>query len=329
MINHSTKLFPLLVAISIGMYLPAVDDILNEFQTSEFLLGLSLTLFLTTVALFGRFISPIASRLGSKKLALISAFLFVAGSLLCFFSWSIEILLLGRIVQAAGATGALTISFSWGIVAVVLFLSPTVGSFIHWRSAFLLMAFCGGFVAAISFLVSEIPLKPRIRMISIHTLSAACGVATFTAFFAVAPYIFSDLLMLPRAHFGLYFGTQIVFYLLALLMHRKLSIEPALTLGTLFTAAGGLLMLALYLILGTTTISFLLPMGFATVGATLLTQKTTGGPLSLLGSLLATPLTAWGVSSTMPFALTLIATSTITLTAGYYALRTKETPVDE
>lgn len=320
---HTTKLFPLLIAISVGIYMPLADDILNELNTSELLLQLTLTLFLVTVALCGRYISPLASKLGTKKLALASAVIFTSGSLLCFFSWSIEIFIAGRIIQAIGATGVLTISFSWSVLALAFFLAPTIGSFMHWRSTFLLMAFLGIFALALPFFIKEAAIKSHLRLTSIYTVTSALGVLTIVGYLSTSPYIFLDLLQIPRQQFGLYFGSQIIFYLAGLLMHRKLSTEPNLTLGTLFIAAGGLTMLILYLALGLTPISFLLPMGFAILGATLLLHKTTGGPLALLGALLATPLTAWGVSSPLPLTFTLIFSSIATLICSYYLLREK------
>jgi len=326
---HTTTLFPLLIALSVGIYTPMSNDILFELNTSEFFLQLAITLFLVTVALCGRYLSPFASKLSAHKLALASALIFITGSLLCFFSWSIKIFILGRVIQAVGATGALTISFSWRALALAFFLSPTIGSFMYWRSTFLLMAFLSIFALAFSFLLKEPAVKSRLRLTSIHTVTAGLGVITIVGYLSIAPYIFSDLLLVPLHQFGLYFGSPVIFYLAGLLIHRKLSIEPNLTLGTLFVATAGITMLALYLAFGLTPISFLLPMGFAILGATLLLHKTTGGPLALLGSIIITPLTAWGVSSPLPLAFTLIISSTTTLVCSYYALRENESVTSE
>ena len=91
-----------LAPISIHILLPILPEIEKEFMRSSGITQLSLSLGLFAMAFSTIAYGPAADRFGRKPVLLTGLSIFVVGSLLCFWSPNIEILILGRVIQAAG-----------------------------------------------------------------------------------------------------------------------------------------------------------------------------------------------------------------------------------
>lgn len=92
--------------LATDMYLPAFDIIRQDLHTSEQLIGWSLTLFLFGMAAGQLVYGPLTQHFGKKKVLCSSLIVFSIGSIICSFSSNIELLLLGRFIQAIGACGS-------------------------------------------------------------------------------------------------------------------------------------------------------------------------------------------------------------------------------
>ncbi|UXI02492.1 purine nucleoside transporter PunC [Photobacterium sp. TY1-4] len=101
--------------LATDMYLPAFATMQTEFNTSQSLIGLSLSIFLLGMALGQLVYGPLSDRIGRIKVLMGGMVLFSLASLLCAFAPNIEVLLIARFAQALGACSATVI---WQAVVV-------------------------------------------------------------------------------------------------------------------------------------------------------------------------------------------------------------------
>lgn len=102
-----------LAAISIlstNIILPAFADIGRELGVPTRALGLTLSSFFITFALAQLIVGPLADRYGRKKPVLGGLSIFVVGTAVAGFATTLEMLLLGRIIQALGVCAAAVLS---------------------------------------------------------------------------------------------------------------------------------------------------------------------------------------------------------------------------
>ncbi|MGF1764666.1 purine nucleoside transporter PunC [Aliivibrio kagoshimensis] len=97
------------------MYLPAFEVIRQELVTSEQMIGWTLTLFLLGMAGGQLLYGPLINRFGMKITLCSGLVLFSVGSAVCGLANSVEVLLIGRFLQALGACGATVIWQSYVI----------------------------------------------------------------------------------------------------------------------------------------------------------------------------------------------------------------------
>jgi len=153
--------------LGLGLFLQQIDAmILNTAipKMAESLgaptlsLKLAITSYLLTLAMFIPISGYVADRFGTQKIFSIAMMVFLLGSVLCGFAFNIEILILGRLIQGAGAAmitpvGRLillkTFSKMESLIAftayttigqIGLVLGPSLGgmitTFINWRFIF-------------------------------------------------------------------------------------------------------------------------------------------------------------------------------------------------
>lgn len=89
------------------VFVPAIPEMSRYFSTDSTTMQATLYLFMLTVALGQLLVGPLADRFGRRQMALSTALLFFAGSLISALAPSVPALIFARIIQAAGACGTL------------------------------------------------------------------------------------------------------------------------------------------------------------------------------------------------------------------------------
>jgi MFS transporter, DHA1 family, multidrug resistance protein len=91
-------------------YTPSLPRIADDLHTSYAAVQQSMTVYLASYALMQLLYGPLSDRFGRKPIVLLGALLFTLGSLLCYQSLSLDMLLLGRFIQGLGACAGAIIS---------------------------------------------------------------------------------------------------------------------------------------------------------------------------------------------------------------------------
>ncbi len=112
----SKRLIVLLAAISaLGpsatqILLPAVPVIRQDFAVSDDIAQLTLSLSMAAIAFGTLTYGPLADKFGRRPIILLGLFICAAGSSLCALAGTIELLVIGRFVQAFGAAVGLVLA---------------------------------------------------------------------------------------------------------------------------------------------------------------------------------------------------------------------------
>ena len=148
-----------LVALSIDAMLPALNQIGSDLNSqSPQQTYLVISLFFGGMALGQIFFGPFSDARGRRLTIFIGLIIFIMGTFVCYFAQSIEVLLLGRVIQAIGVSGprvasmavirdqyegkamARVMSFIGVIFILVPMIAPLMGQavmqYFHWREIF-------------------------------------------------------------------------------------------------------------------------------------------------------------------------------------------------
>lgn len=153
--------------ISSDLYLPALPTIRDLFHTTEHWVQFSLAIYMLGFSLSHLIYGPLSDNCGRKKPLAIGIGICMIGVLLCRFANSIDALILGRLLQGAGAGAGAALFLSilrdtyqgnqlakissfLGISRVILLASsPLIGSyllhFFDWRACFTFLFIYAGF----------------------------------------------------------------------------------------------------------------------------------------------------------------------------------------
>ncbi|GAB7388750.1 MFS transporter [Bacillaceae bacterium] len=156
------------------IYVPIIPEVTNYFQTSHFMVNLTISIFTVFLALMQVVYGPLTDAQGRRNVILFGIFLYVLASLGCYFAPTIHTLLFFRALQgigiAAGSVVAVTVigdlyeGTSRGkamgtfqmMVTLGPVLGPVIGGFLGGRfdfhSVFLALVFAGLLVFACNFL---------------------------------------------------------------------------------------------------------------------------------------------------------------------------------
>jgi multidrug resistance protein len=167
-LDHRHWMLPVLVCL-IGTFLSilsssiinvAMASIMAVFSTDTQGVQWVSTAYSLAMAMIIPMSGWLGDKLGLRKLYIVSLVVFVAGSTLCAFSWSLESLIAARVIQAAGG-GILSpvvmamiyrlvprkqIGTAMGIMGMALFVAPAIGptlggwmvQYIDWRWIFMI-----------------------------------------------------------------------------------------------------------------------------------------------------------------------------------------------
>src|SRR5690606_3823909 len=148
--------------LAIDMYLPALDKMRIDLDTSRSNISATLSLFLAGFAVAQLMWGPISDKIGKPKTVLIGLSIFTVASLCIYFTESVYILLILRLIQAIGVCAA---AVSWQALVIERYpkkqtnkifasimplvglspaLAPLIGAFLlnyfGWRSIFIALA---------------------------------------------------------------------------------------------------------------------------------------------------------------------------------------------
>lgn len=231
--------------LSMHMFVPALPFAAADLRVSPAEIQLSIGVYVFTLAIGQLVYGPISDALGRRPVVIAGILIFVAGSLTCAMAPSLSALLAGRVLQAAGGAGGLTmaravvrdvageagsqkdISLLNLIMLIGPAISPVIGSWLAvaagWRAIFLLLGLSALIVLIIVlFRMTETVrhrrpldfaqvardmggLAAHRRFVCIAAGGALASTSTY-GYFAAAPYILIDQLAVAPAHVGWFVG---------------------------------------------------------------------------------------------------------------------------
>jgi len=233
-----------------NIFLPMLPEIARELETTPAMAQYVLTLFLATSAISQLVVGPASDRFGRRPVVLACSGVFVIATLICVFATSIEMLLLGRVLQASSAANlaisraivrdlydrekaASMIGYITMAMAVIPMLGPVAGGAIGevfgWRGPFGLLLIIGVLMFVLIWHdVGEThtpvrnPIKEQLRdygsLLREPLIWGYLGCATlasgaYFAFLGGAPFVGEILLGLQPAELGAFFGLVALGYI--------------------------------------------------------------------------------------------------------------------
>ena len=257
-------LLPLMLALPFGMdiYVPAVPKITAYFHTSDTIMQATLNLFMVTSGIIQLIIGPLSDTFGRLKTTLACAFLFTWGCLMCAYAPGITYLIVGRIIQAMGASGLLmlgnaiardlytdtdlAIAYCYlnGVISFSPLFAPFIGSFLDvyygWESTFLMLLFIPTLTLLLYWPLLGETLQPSKRSnwnynllrqylaviktpsFMPYAIASAIGMSYAFIFCTTSPVLLIKILHVPEINYGYYFCFMGVSFLLGSLMSANL-----------------------------------------------------------------------------------------------------------
>jgi DHA1 family bicyclomycin/chloramphenicol resistance-like MFS transporter len=96
--------------LGINMYLPALTSIGREFLSGTASVQYTVASFMFGLASGQLFWGPLSERMGRRPLILIGLSMFVTASLICAVAWSVDLLLVARLLQGFGACAGMVLA---------------------------------------------------------------------------------------------------------------------------------------------------------------------------------------------------------------------------
>ncbi|HIE8755990.1 multidrug effflux MFS transporter [Klebsiella sp. Acro-834] len=231
-------------ALATDMIVPALPLLQKAFNTDYSSIQLTISGFLVIYAASQLLSGFLGEKLGKLRILTASFLLFLAGSILCFMSDSLVMLLAGRALQALGAGAGpvlskaiaketfspLTLKRALSDIssasAVVPLIAPLAGAailgYLSWNTIFLVMAL---------FSVVTLLLSPRrLEYHDVATVSYSSGFITpafiqgtllvslilssLFCYISLSPAIFMQQLGLSTIHYSLLFSASVLFFII-------------------------------------------------------------------------------------------------------------------
>lgn len=227
------------------VFLPALPAIQAGFAASPAEAQLAFSLSTLAIALATLVYGPLSDRIGRRPALTGGLLLYLAGTALCLFAPSLELLILGRIVQAAGGCAGMVLSraivrdlypreqaaqaLAWITMAMVVapMMAPALGGLLvdaaGWRSIFALGLLAGlvvhlacrarlvetgrpgETVAGPRAMLGAFAILLRHRAFQGYAAQAAFSMAVFFGFLAAAPFLVVETYRRPAVEYGLLF----------------------------------------------------------------------------------------------------------------------------
>ena len=251
----SLVLLALVTAIApaaLHMLVPALPMLATAFNATPGAVQLVLTLFLAGIAVGQLVYGPASDRFGRRPVLLAGLTLFLVGTVLCGFAWSLPALIVGRAVAALGGCAGMVLGRaivrdvydrerSASALATIMMvmslapsLSPAIGAYlaqwVGWRADFVLLGAVGATVLVLTaskleethapasvnlvgMIGSFVLLLQAPAFLSVVFATAFTSASWFT-FLAAAPYLLNERLHEPPSIYGLMILLPMVGYIL-------------------------------------------------------------------------------------------------------------------
>lgn len=140
--------------VALDLYLPSIPNMVDNLHTTAALVQSTIAIYLIAIAISQFFYGPLSDSFGRRPMALIGCGIAIVGSFICCIANSIELLLIGRLIQGIGLGFGSVLarailrdvisekkqfakyvsyqSMAWSCVPLV---APVIGGYIgHWLS---------------------------------------------------------------------------------------------------------------------------------------------------------------------------------------------------
>lgn len=236
--------------VSLNILVPALPNLVNELQTDIGTVQLTLSLFLLSLATAQLMLGPMSDRFGRRPVVLVGLSISTLASLVATFAWSIDLLIVARIVQAFGAATGVVIGRAivrdlferdraaamLGLVTTVMVVAPmfapTIGGLLDvafgWHAILLFTGLYSLLVViwATVVLKETRPARPADASLMRDTAALASnrlfwgyvivvmlGTAPFFTFIGGGPHVVITMMARSSAEYGLWFGIPSVGYM--------------------------------------------------------------------------------------------------------------------
>lgn len=252
------------IPLSTDLYLPALPQMGRYFQASEFLVGMTLTIFFFIFAVSMVLFGPMTDKYGRKRVMAFGATIYTIASVICALSPNIYILLIGRFFQAVGSGAVITVAtalikdcFEGKIMSKILAITqalgviapmtaPLIGGFLliitSWRGAFFLLTFLGAINILLSFLLTEtLTEDERYKGKILDSLKLLLEVgkqknfmmilimfsilaAPYMAYLSVSSFVYIEYFILSAQQYSYFFAVNSAAAVLGPILYLKLKI---------------------------------------------------------------------------------------------------------
>jgi DHA1 family bicyclomycin/chloramphenicol resistance-like MFS transporter len=248
--------------LSVDMYLPAMPRMMAALDTDISRMHLTLSTYLTGFAIFHLLCGPLADRFGRKPILIGGTVLFVAASIGCSLSTTVEELLLFRFIQGVGACvgptlaravardvygptrAARALSLIAMLMALAPAIAPTLGGvlllWLPWPTIFYFLAFYGVTMIILIrvFLAESLPQRQSLHPVVIAgnyaklfrdpifltaTFASSFIYAGLLAYLSSSSFVYIDMLGVPVEYFGFIFLTSVAGYMLGSAVSARLT----------------------------------------------------------------------------------------------------------
>jgi DHA1 family bicyclomycin/chloramphenicol resistance-like MFS transporter len=202
-----------LIEMATDMYLPNLPAVVKEFNTTESLLQLTLSVNLFGLATAGLVAGPLSDTLGRRNMLLSGLILFLIAGMGCMLAPSVDILIIARLLQGLGGGVVLVVgtaairdlyqaeklakimSMMGMVIAVSPGIAPIIGGYIgmyfDWRATFGFLVVCGAILVLIAFLTLPETLDTRHK----KSFSIKLILKNYLEIFKIPAFVLNALLL--------------------------------------------------------------------------------------------------------------------------------------
>lgn len=264
--------------LAMQIFVPALPAIAAGFAVPAGVAQLALSLSMVAIALAQLAYGPLADRYGRRPVMLAGMVIFLVGSLLCALAGHIGVLILGRVIQAAGGAAGMVLARAvvrdvYGaeraaaviaqltmVMVIAPMVAPAIGGVltdtVGWRGVFWAVTALAVIVVAMVWralgesrpqgtepegvleMLRGFGLLAASPVFRGYALQTAFASVIFFSFISGAPYVMVEVLERPATEYGLFF----MLTALAFMAGNFVAMRLARHIDTLVMAAGGALL---------------------------------------------------------------------------------------